>query len=515
MEAAGMFEWTSGSIYCGKAYGRRIWADFAGGYVLTAGSRTGKLRDIMMLSICSGVLPDETLLIFDIKGELAVTSQNQTPDEKFCIYFNPHALHGMPQHTLNPVHHIRWSSPTLISDIKVMLEGLLPQSGSSQAKYFELNAARIAEALCVILTKLNGTLTLPDLYQALLLLKSGGEPWLDFAYEMYLSGIPECVSVEAEIFEARSDSSGGWRGIIGELDAALGCLSDDRLREALSGPFDASTEDFCRKDQAYQVYLMVPEDMIDTWAPIVKVILASAKTLKRRAPDAPRQTWFIDEAGRLAGYSQIVRLFTDGAGIGVRPFVVFQDFEQANRLMRGGAQLIASSAAVKIFFGVRDDVTAKMVSDLLGYETLRYDDPLIQQRAEAQRFQTTQSVFAGADPFEAAGILAQASIETDHQRLVRRAIRTRDEIRFGPENALYLFADGLSGGVIGTRKPYWEQRWMAGKYHPNPYHKPNDKVRVQTRWGKRWRKVIIEPVPEAFAHYPQYRAGEWSTIQRS
>ncbi|MEJ8561566.1 type IV secretory system conjugative DNA transfer family protein [Yoonia sp. GPGPB17] len=515
METAGLFEWTEGSIYCGKAYGRRIWADFAGGYVLTAGARTGKLRDILMQNICSGVLPNETLLIFDIKGELAVTSQNQTPDEKFCIFLNPHALHGMPQHKFNPVPHIRWSSETLISDIKVMLEGLLPQSGTSQAKYFELNAARIAEALCVILTKLNGTLTMPDLYDALLLLKSGGEAWLDFAYQMYRSGIPECVSVEAEINEARSDTSGGFRGIIGELDAALGCLSDDRLREALSGPFDASPEDFCRGDQAYQVYLMVPEDMIEPWAPMVKVILASAKTLKRRSPDAPRQTWFIDEAGRLFGYSQIVRLFTDGAGIGVRPFIVLQDFLQADQLMKGGAQLISSSAAVKIFFGVRDDVTAKMVSNLLGYQTLRYDDPLVQHRAEREVLESVRSIFSGADPFEAAGRMAQASYESTHQHLVRRPIRTPDEVRYGPENELFLFADGLSGGVIGTRTPYWEQRFMAGRFHPNPYHKPYDKVRVQTRWGQRWRKVITEPVPEVFAHYPQYASGQWSYIEGS
>ncbi|MFP7673702.1 type IV secretory system conjugative DNA transfer family protein [Marivita sp. S0852] len=514
MVAAGMFEWTPGSIYCGKAYGRRLWLDFAGGYVMTAGARTGKLRDILMQNICSGVLPNETILIFDIKGELAVTSQDQNSDGKACLYLNPHGLHGMPQHKLNPVAHIRWSSLTLISDIKVMLEGLLPQSGAAQAKYFELNAARIAEALCVILTKLNGTLTLPDLYRALLLMKTGGEPWLDFAYQMYLSGIPECMSVEAEIDEARTDTSGGFRGIIGELEAALGCLSDDRLRDALSGPFDASPEDLCRKDQVYHLYLMVPEDMIESWAPMVKVILASAKTLKRRAPEAPRQTWVIDEAGRLFGYSQIVRLFTDGAGIGVRPFVVFQDFEQANKLMPGGAQLIASSAAVKLFFGVRDDNTAKLVSNLLGYETLHHDDPLIQQRAKTQHLATLQSVFAGSDPFEAAGQIAQSAYEAAHQRLVRRAIRTPDEVRFGPENALYLFADGLSGGVIGSREPYWEQRWMAGRYHPNPYHPPYDRVQVQTRWGKRWRKIITEPVPNEFAHLPQYRSGTWSYVER-
>ncbi len=118
------------------------------------------------------------------------------------------------------------------------------------------------------------------------------------------------------------------------------------------------------------------------------------------------------------------------------------------------------------------------------------------------------------DPFEAASHLAQADYELGHKLRIRRAIRTPDEVRFGPENELFLFADGLSGGVIGTRTPYYEQQWMAGRYHPNPFHKPYDKVQIQTRWGKRWRKIITAPVPEEFAHFPQYQSGFWSFIER-
>ncbi|WP_299961520.1 type IV secretory system conjugative DNA transfer family protein [uncultured Roseobacter sp.] len=513
LEASGMFEWTPGSIYCGKAYGRRLWVDFVGGYVLTAGARSGKLRDVLAYNICSGVLPNETLLIFDIKGELAVISQDQTPDRKFCIYWNPHGLHGMPQHKINLASHIRWSSPTLISDIKELLDGLLPQSGAPQAKFFELNAARIAEALCVILTKTNGVLTLPDLYHAVLLLKAGGDRWLDFAYQMHISGIAECISVEAEIHDAKKADSRSFNDIIGELQAALGALSDDLLCESLSGPFDFGMEDLCKTGQAYQLYLICPEAMVKPWSAIVKAILASAKTLKGRAPDAPRQTWVIDEAGRLFGYEQIVRLFTDGAGVGCRPLVIFQDFLQANQLMKDGAQLIASSAAVQIFFGVRDDVTAQRVSNLLGFETLEYDEPLVQSRAQTQRTSLLSSLFSGGDPLKIAVKLAGIAYEMRHKVKVKRAIRTPDEVRYGPDDALYLFADGLSGGVIGSRGPYWEDPMMAGRFLPSPYHPPYDKVRVTTRWGKSWRRVITEPVPDEYAHYPQYRSGTWAYVE--
>jgi type IV secretion system protein VirD4 len=68
--------------------------------------------------------------------------------------------------------------------------------------------------------------------------------------------------------------------------------------------------------------------------------------------------------------------------------------------------------------------------------------------------------------------------------------------------------------MLAERAPYYEQAFMAGRYHPNPYHPPADRVRVKTRWGAVWRPVIHERVPQACAHYPQYADGYWSRIGR-
>lgn len=125
-----------------------------------------------------------------------------------------------------------------------------------------------------------------------------------------------------------------------------------------------------------------------------------------------------------------------------------------------------------------------------------------------------KALFSGGDPFDVASRIAQASYEAGHKVKIRRAIKTPDEVRFDDDDRLFLFADGLSGGVIGTRKPYYEQQWMAGRYHPNPFHSPSDKVQTQTRWGKSWLKVVTAPVPQEFAHFPQYQSGFWSFIER-
>ena len=223
--------------------GRPLWYAGDGGILQVAGARAGKLTDILAQNICSGVLGGATLLILDVKGELAAISQDQTPDEKFCLTWNPFGLHGLPHHRLNPFSHLRWSSKWLFSDMKVAMAALLAKSGAAQAQYFELNARRIGEALGLTLVKKHGVLTLPDLYDAVLRLQEGGDRWTDFAWEMHSSGIPLCRSVEAEIHAAREDGSGGFKGILGELMQSVACLSDPVLRESLSPPFDGHLSD--------------------------------------------------------------------------------------------------------------------------------------------------------------------------------------------------------------------------------------------------------------------------------
>lgn len=341
---AGLFDYSSDAVYCGKAFGKRLWMALPGGILICAGARSGKLTGVLAQNILSGRLTSSTMLILDPKGELAAISQDQTPDEKHCIYWNVFGLHGLPQHKINPFGHLTWSSPRLFSDIKFAMRGLLPNSGAAQARYFELNARRLAEAIALTLVKIKGVLTFPDFYDVIVALNEGGQRWLDFAWEMHTSGIPECVAVEAEVARAQEDTSGGYRGIIGELSAAVSCLSDPTLRRSLSAPFDASLADLCSSERKYQMYLMCPIENIDDWAPVIKSILASAKLLKSRHPQASRQTWVLDEAARLKNFEEVIELFTDGAGVGIRPILVLQDISQALDLGRNAERKIMSKS---------------------------------------------------------------------------------------------------------------------------------------------------------------------------
>ena len=180
LRRAGMFTQQSHSLLTGFMGTRPIWYSGDGGLLLVAGARGGKLRDILAYNLCAGI-HTPSMLVLDLKGELAAVSQDQTADGKHCIYWNAGALHDLPQHRINPVDYIRMDSPSLVSDVKVLCHNLIPPSGNRQSDYFEGRAREFLEGIILTLVRLNGTLTLGQLYRVVNLIPGQGDAWLDFA----------------------------------------------------------------------------------------------------------------------------------------------------------------------------------------------------------------------------------------------------------------------------------------------------------------------------------------------
>ncbi len=509
---AGLFTRQPFALMVGFAGRYPLWYSGMGGLLCVAGPRSGKLRDLIAYNICQGIHP-ETMLILDIKGgELAAISRNQTGDGKFNIYWNPLALHGLRRSRINPVDYLRRDSPTLVSDTKVFCENAIIVSGSGQALYFEGRARELLEAIVLTLVHVNGVLTLPDLYRVLNLLVMGGDSWLDFAFEMTECGFPVAERVEEEIAESRKDSSGGFKGILGELTRAVACLSDPVLLESVSPPYDFSLSQLTESDQAYNLYLMPPAEFVESWALVIKSIFVGAQIYKPRSPSAPRQTWMLDECGQLGAFPLVVKAFTKDAGAGIRPWAFFQSVKQMTALGPHADDIILSSAALQNWFGVRDEGTATLLSRMLGNETLRHADEQRQEAARQARMQAVQSILQGGDPFKAGIEMAYHARMGRVPNLTSRLLRTSDEILGLPDDRQIIFADGLSHAIWADRRAYYDQPAMAGRYHPNPHHPPQTHVRVMTRRGPVWRPVVTAPVPRALAHYPQYADGTWSYI---
>lgn len=509
---AGMFRQTPDSLFLGFVGDRPLWYEGMGGMVTVAGARGGKLRDVLGYNTCSGIYAG-SMIVLDMKGELSMVSQDQTPDGKFCITWNPAQHHGSVAHRINPPDSLRKGGPTLVSDLKVIAENMIPLSGSPQGQFFEGRAREYFEAVALTVVEKDGVLTLPGLYRAINLIPAGGDTWLDFAFDMSESAHESVRRIEAEIAAARDNPAGGFPGIQGEMFKAIACLSDPALMASVSPPYDFSMSDLTKGDQVYQVYLNVPAEFVEAWAPILKAIFTAGLIAKSRVPSAPRQTWVLDECAQLGAFPMVVKLFTYGAGIGIRPWAIFQSTKQMKALGPDAENIILSSAAVRQFFAVRDLETATTLSRMLGMETLSYEDERQSEQARHERHMAMRQMLEGGDPLEAVLSYEHAARREVLPARRGRSLMTPDEILNMPGDKQILFVDGVPHPIYADRRPYYEQRFMAGRYHPNPYHPPADKVRVKTLIGHGWKKVVREKVPGEFAHYPQYRDGFWSKVR--
>lgn len=508
---AGMFRQTPDSVMVGYVAGRPIFYDGMGGILSTAGARAGKLTDQIGYNAVPGIC-DHSMILLDPKGEIASVARNQTADGRINIFLNPTGMHGLPGNRMNPVGFVRHGSPTLQADLKVFCENAITLSGSAGGQYFELRGREFLEGICLTLVKLKGVLTLRDLYDVINTIPGGGQQWLSFAFEMHESGYPISKRIEEEIAKSRNDSSGGFRGILGEMFKGFSALSDPVLMKAVSPPFDFSLEQLCSGDQKYNLSMMVPEEFIGTWATVIKAVLVAAKLYKSRAPSAPRQTWILDECAALGAFPLVMELYSIGAGRGIRPWAFFQSSEQMKKVGPGAETIIPSSAACRSYFATRDLPTAEMLSRQLGSQTLEYIDPANRQTARHARNKAMHAFLNGKDAFEAGLHLAHHGQAVDLPRQIQRRLREPNEILSTPRDRQYIWTDDVAHPIYAERKPYYEQRFMAGRYFPNPFHPPHDRVRVKTRFGHRWMKVIREPVPSQYAHHPQYADGFWERL---
>jgi type IV secretion system protein VirD4 len=257
---------------------------------------------------------------------------------------------------------------------------------------------------------------------------------------------------------------------------------------------------------------MPPAEYVEAWAPVLKALFVSAMAFKSRTPAAPRQTWILDECAQLGAFPLVVKLFSYGAGIGIRPWAVFQSSAQMDLIGRNAGEIISSSAALKMFFAVRDLGSATKLSQSIGAQSLTYDDGHRQAAAKHERRQAFLAMLNGEDP-----LLALTRSAHHHQISKAKSLQKRDlidpaEVMSLPPGKLLIRSDRLPAPILAARIAYFRNPSMAGLYLPNPYHPPMDRVQIATFWGQRWRNVITEPVPPQYAHLPQYCDGYWRRV---
>ena len=199
------------------------------------------------------------------------------------------------------------------------------------------------------------------------------------------------------------------------------------------------------KSRTATIFLVLPPDRLGAYARWLRLIIARsltdmARTVVKPAPLAAPVLYLLDEFAALGNLAPVERAMGLMAGYGVQLWPILQDVHQLRATYGQRAGTFLSNAAVLQVFGVNDHDSSRLVSDLLGQETVVF-----------------QTMSRSLDS-EATGISL-------NQHLVGRALMTPDEIRNLPAPIELLFVAGQRP-MIARKIYYFEEREFKGAFDP-------------------------------------------------
>lgn len=511
MRAAGLFE--DHGLPIGFLGRRKLCLDGDAPLITFGGAGTGKLTTVIGHVMCA--VHDRSMIVLDPRGEIAATFMPALAHHRINAFlWNPYRLHGLPSHSCNPLDVLDPREKTFHADCKLAARALVSVTSRSDGKYFEQRGSDWVEALLKFSAEKAGFTSLPRLMSIINVIENGTEHWPDLVEAMTKSAFEDVRRTAGEMLAKQQDSPREFGSIMGEIYASLSFLDDPALRASLETA-EFSLETVCCASQPTIVFLMIPAEYLHQASPALRLFLAACMLHRTRNPGAKRLLMLIDEAAQLGSFETLQRLYTYGRGIGIQPWTFWQDVGQiGHNFGPTGVNTFLGSSQLRQFLGARDYQSARLISNMLGTETLEYDDTRMQEEAQRQKRMALQRAMNGEDMLSAAMDAAHYGKAAKMRTKQARRLATEDEVLGLSGSQQIQFISGKEPlAVLADRHPYFERREFAGLYLPNPFHPPYDCVQVAGRFGKTWPRVIREPVPKEFKSFAQYRDGNWAYVE--
>lgn len=494
-------------MYGGEFYGHPIYARKRAPINRFGKSQSGKLASLLGYT---AILHPGRNIFSDPRGDLCAFSMDyQAHSGKGAYSINPLGLHDLPKHTINPTQYMRSGTISLTADIKTAMASLVTSTGTDD-DFFMLTARRIAEGHAKYDALEHGSVSLLRMYETINTMQlKKSEKWRQLAKRMSAAA-PEIKAVIAEVLSMQSSDSRAYDAAMAELNNAFGFMSDPAIRDLFSNTPDFDMEDFIKSGERANVYFIIPVELMQVWAPLLRMFYSGLTIVKGRYPQAPQINLIIDEAGQLGHAEFITRGITYGAGMGVLLDCVWQDAGQIENLYgpEGLFTLIGSSYMLQ-FIGIGEAKTGALASEMLGKMTLGYwDDQRVGEEQHAARQAFLSGIFGGA------GIMHSIREARHHDKMARtpdymeRPLQAPDELmRMGVNDNIVLTPGSGCPPLWASRMNYWERPELAGRFFENPYHNPPGEITVSTGWRQRRARIIETRPPAHLAHLPQFKAG--------
>ena len=398
-----------------------------------APTRTGKGVGTIVPNLLTA---DRSVICVDPKGENAKIAGRARDRFGKVHILDPFGITGQASAAFNPLADLDPEGLDVAEDAAALADALVfdPPGEAGEAHWNEEAKAMIG---------------------GLILYIAAGEP----RDRRTLATLRECLTLAPDAFSAllaRMQATAAAGGLIaraanrhlGKADReAAGVLSaaqrhthflDSPRMTAVLGRSDFSFGDLKRRTAS--VFLVLPPDRLGTYSRWLRLMVTRSLTDMARTPGKPPAPvlYLLDEFAALGNLAPVERAMGLMAGYGVQLWPILQDVHQLRATYGQRAGTFLSNAGVLQVFGVNDHDSARLVSDLLGQETVVF-----------------QTMSRALD--------AQATGVTHSEQHVGRPLLTPDEARNIPQNGELLFIAGQRP-IVARKLRYFEDREFAGLF---------------------------------------------------
>ena len=398
-----------------------------------APTRTGKGVGTIVPNLLTA---NRSVICIDPKGENAMIAGRARQAFGQVHILDPFDVTNSPGAAYNPLDRLDPDSLDVAEDASTLADALVyDEPGmSSEAHWNEEAKALIGGLLLHIaahepperrtLSTLREALTLPpETFTALL---------------AAMQAAPEAgglIARAANRHLSKSDREGA--GVLSAAQRHTHFLDSPRMTRVLARS-DFTFADL--KRQVATVFLVLPPDRLSTYSRWLRLLVSQSLTDMARTP-APADhpvLYLLDEFAALGHLAPVERAMGLMAGYGVQLWPILQDVHQLRATYGQRAGTFLSNAAVLQVFGVNDHESARLISDLLGQETVVFNT-----MGRALDSEQTGIPFG--------------------EQHTARALLTPDEVRNMSDDLQLLFLAGQRP-VVASKLRYYADREFKGQF---------------------------------------------------
>ena len=400
-----------------------------------APTRTGKGVGTIIPNLLTA---DRSVICIDPKGENAKIASRARQKFGPVHVLDPFGVTGMTSAAFNPLDTLDPLGLDVAEDASTLADALVfDEPGMAGEAHWNEEAKALIGGLLLMIVAVEspGRRHLGTLREYLTLAPEAFAALLKRMQETDAAGA--LIARAANRHLGKSDREAA--GVLSAAQRHTHFLDSPRMTAVL-GRSDFRFADLKRRN--ISVFLVLPPDRLSTYSRWLRLLVTQSLLDMARDPARPATPvlYLLDEFAALGHLAPVERAMGLMAGYGVQLWPILQDVHQLRATYGQRAGTFLSNAGVLQVFGVNDHDSARLVSDLLGQETVV--------------FQTMARAIDSAET----GI-------SYSQQHVARPLLTPDEVRNLPAQGQLLFLAGQRPIVAG-KLAYYADPEFKGAFDP-------------------------------------------------